>query len=357
MFATIIASATMIHAAAAQPRVERHAGFSVTQMANPQGGPPGTEVHIGGNLLDKAQVLVDGRRIALSRANEHDLTFVMPPLPPGRHKIQVEYNGKIMADAGWFDMTARNGNGGIVPPGGPGQPGNTAYPPPNDPPPRPHGDWKFDRPAVLGYAPTKGEPGDRINIRGRNFTPDLQVVWNDQPIPGATVNPGEIAFKIPRGAATGTVFIRGGKLRRELPVGVVEVARYDRNEWKRQQDERRAAAEAAWRARADKIAKDKAARDAELLREQQELERSREERRRAYLAEIAARFERAFLADDETQEELALHGKHVADLSRMQRLAADLNDAKLGIRIEMAARREEDRHNNRMAALKAAFKG
>jgi hypothetical protein len=312
-------------------------------MASPNRGPAGTQIKIVGEHLDHAVVIIDGKRWPGHPASsDREVAFAIPAdLTVGAHKIQLEYEHKVI-DAGMFDVTAANGNGGIVPP-------NMGHGPVR---------WNFDRPAILGFGPAKGEPGDKIIVRGKNLTPDIQVVWNDQVIP-ATVRAadGEIGFQIPKGATTAAVYLRGGKLRRDLAVGTIEVAKYDRNEWKHHDDERRAAAEAAWKARSDKFAKDRAARDAELARQQAELDKSRDERRRAYLAEVAAKFQAAFLADPETQEELALHAKHVAELGRMQRIAADLADQKLGVRIEIAERKENERHDTRMAALKAAFKG
>jgi hypothetical protein len=316
---------------------DRH-DIKIVEVGLPNKGPAGTNVKIRGEHLEHAMVIVDGQRVTPLGANDHEVTFSMPAVAVGVHKLQVEVDHHT-ADAGTFELLPPNGNPGPLPPD------------------MGHGrEWKLDRPVVYGWSPPRAEPGELITIRGRNLG-ELQVVWGDQVIPGVIVHDGDIAFKIPRGATTGLVSLRGGKLHHDLAVGTIEVAKYDRGEWKHHEDERRAAAEAAWRERAARIAKDRAARDAELQKQEQELAASREARRRAYLAEVAAKFQHAFLADPETQSELALHAQRAADLSRMQRLADDLNDQKLGVRIEVATRRENERHDNRMAALKAAFKG
>jgi len=335
--ATIVANIMMFRVAVAQPHDDHHDHdrIKIIEVGMPNKGPAGTSVKIRGEHLDHAVVIIDGQRVTPAGANDHELTFAMPAVAVGIHKIQVELDHRT-ADAGTFELLPPNGNPGPLPPD------------------IGHRDWKLDRPVVYGWTPAKGEPGETITIHGRNLA-ELQVVWGDQVIPGAVRDDG-ISFKIPRGAATGLVSLRGGKLHRDLAVGTIEVAKYDRGEWKHQDDERRAAAEAAWRERAASIAKDRAARDAALQRQEQELAASREQRRRAYLAEVAAKFEHAFLADPETQSELALHAQRASDLARMQRLADDLNDQKLGVRIEIATRKENQRHDNRMAALKAAFK-
>ena len=52
---------------------------------------------------------------------------------------------------------------------------------------------------------------------------------------------------------------------------------------------------------------------------------------------------------------MALHAQRLAKLERMARLADSLDDRKLGVRVEVATDQENKRHDERMAALKAAF--
>ena len=218
-----------------------------------------------------------------------------------------------------------------------------------------HRDWKMDQPIVSGYAPAKGLPGDTITINGRNFGHDAVVLWGGAPVAGASVTSGAITFTVPKGAASGELAVREGG--HEWPVGHFDVAKYDRNDWKKHDDDRHKAAEDAWSQRSKTIAKDKAARDAELAKQEKALEESREQRRKQEETELRAKWDREFLADSATVAELALHSQRNAELERMQRLAADRNDSKLGVRVEVLVRRENDRHDQRMAALKAAYKG
>jgi hypothetical protein len=82
---------------------------------------------------------------------------------------------------------------------------------------------------------------------------------------------------------------------------------------------------------------------------------TREQRRAERIAEIQARWKRAFLADDDTQDELTLHAQRMAEIVRMRDLADLTANAKLAVRIEVALSRENDRHDRRMTALQASF--
>jgi hypothetical protein len=227
------------------------------------------------------------------------------------------------------------------------------------PPVGEHGrrDWKIDHPVVTSYSTLRGEPGSKVVIHGQHFDKSMAVVWGGNPITGATVSDTEITFTVPKGAANGGLALRGGGLAHDLAIGDFEVAKVDKAEWKKHEDAQKAEAQAAWDARAKTIAKDKAARDAALAQQEADLEKTRSERRQHELDEERKSFDRAFLADPATVAELALHADHEARLERIQRLAADQNDAKLGVRVEVDTKRETERHDQRMAALKAAFKG
>lgn len=227
------------------------------------------------------------------------------------------------------------------------------------PPVGEHGrrDWRIEHPVVTGYSRLKGQPGSKVVIRGQHFGKDTVVVWGGNPVPGAVIADGEISFVVPKGAANGTVYLRGGGLDNDLAVGDYEIAKYERGEDNARDDARLVEAHAAWKARQHEINKDRAARDADLARQEEELEHSREERREHYFAEIQARFDREFLESSAVQAELAFHAERQARLERISRLVADTNDEKLGVRVEVDIRRETERHENRMATLKASFKG
>ena len=217
-------------------------------------------------------------------------------------------------------------------------------------------EWKLDRPVVSSYWPTKGKAGARVMVRGHNFPTDATVVWGDQEIKGAKVTPDEIEFRVPDGATSGEIRLRTGH-GRGLAIGTFEVAAsYDAvAEQKRMDDERHRAAEAAWSAQQARFAKDRAARQTEVERRWHDMEGSREDRRRQRLAELKAKWDRAFLSDPDTQAELTLHAQRVAELSRMHDVAEINGDGKLGVRIENATARENARHEMRMTQLHDSF--
>jgi hypothetical protein len=245
--------------------------------------------------------------------------------------------------------------------GAPPPPPPVANTPPGrrpDPTPRaPRKDWKIERPVVSSYWPVKGDAGAKVVIRGRNFPKDAEVLWAGSPIRGVKVTETELRFIVPTGATTGQLAVRAGR-GRDLAVGAFEVAAaFDAEaERKKAEEEARKKAEAAWAARQKELAKDKAAREAAIAKRWEEQVASREQRRTSRLEEIRARYQRAFLADPEVQDELDLHAQRVAELVRMGSVAEIKADQKLAVRIEIALTRENERHDQRMAALEAAFK-
>ena len=233
-------------------------------------------------------------------------------------------------------------------------------PPPPPAPPMEHGhgparEWKINHPVVTGYVPARGEAGTKVVIRGQNFAAGTQLVWGNEPIAEATVTPTEVTFTVPAAHPAGAIVLRGGGLHRDLPVGAFEVAKADEAAEHKMEEEREHHAEESWRERAKAFGKERAERDAAVAKQEAELEHNREERRTKYLAEQRARFHAEFLADPATQAELTLHAERLARLERMSRLAEQIDDEKIGVRVEVATTRENDRHNQRMAALQAAF--
>ena len=237
---------------------------------------------------------------------------------------------------------------------------DTGAPPPGPPGPgerRPRREWRLERPVISSYWPMKGKAGSRIVIRGRNFPTTAEVVFAGQPVRAAKVTPEQIVFVVPSGAASGAIGLRVGG-RRVLAVGDFEVAAgFDPiAEQKRLDEERRRQAEAAWAARQQQLAKDRAAREAALRQRQQEREATRERRRAERIAQLQARWQRAFLSDPDTQDELTLHAQRTAALLRAREVAELSSNGKLVVRIEVALGREDQRHQQRMAALEASFK-
>jgi hypothetical protein len=217
-------------------------------------------------------------------------------------------------------------------------------------------DWKIQHPVVVSHTPLRGKPGQKIVVRGERFGKDTVVVWGGKPIPTASVTENEITFVVPPGAANGTVYLRGGGLADDLSLGDYQ-AQVDEAAIKAQQDAEKAAAETEWKGMHKQAIKDEKARDAELAQEQADLDKSREERREKYYADLKAKFNAAFLEDANTIAELQVHADRLARLDRIQRLVASEGDDKLGVRVTVDIKRENDRHDRRMAALKAAFKG
>jgi len=236
------------------------------------------------------------------------------------------------------------------PPPPPGPPG----PPP--PPEEHHRDWKLDRPVVSSYWPPKGKVGAHVVIRGRNFPDDVQVMWGATQVAAAHVKPDEIRFDVPPGAHTDVILLHRSH-GRDLPVGNFEVVASDdwEAEQRRADDERRKRAQAEWDEQSRALAKDRAAREAAWQKADAEREANREQRRHDREEELRKKWEAAFLADPDTQAELTLHAQRVAALERAKEIAQLKNDAKLGVRIDIATSKETDRHEQRMAALHAGF--
>ncbi|HEX4417229.1 MAG TPA: IPT/TIG domain-containing protein [Kofleriaceae bacterium] len=217
-----------------------------------------------------------------------------------------------------------------------------------------HHEWTIDRPMISSYWPPRGRIGSRIVIHGRNFPDDTAVLWNGSQINGARVGPDEIVVAVPPRATSGMLSLRAG--RRELFVGNYEVADYDAAlEARRLADAARLKAEQDWADRQRSLAKDRAARQAAFDQQVQDEINTREQRRQDRLRELRAKWEAAFLADPDTQSELALHAQRVADLQRMKEVAELSENGKLVVRIGVASSREDQRHEDRMTALHGAF--
>ncbi|MEJ7603736.1 MAG: IPT/TIG domain-containing protein [Kofleriaceae bacterium] len=259
----------------------------------------------------------------------------------------------VFVNGEWVDA----GSGPIVPPdrfppdrAGDGRPGDGR---PGD---RPRRRWRLENPVVSSYWPAKGKPGTRVVIRGRNFVQGTEVVFAGGPIPVLKVGPNEIVFAVPANAQPRqAIGLRWNN--RNLVVGAFEtVDAYDPvAEARRLDEERRKAAEAWWAAREKQINADRAARETEWRRRHEEMERTRDERRISRARAIRAKWDRAFLIDPATQDELTLHAQRVAELGRMREVAELANNGKLAIRVEIAESRENERHDQRMEALKTTF--
>ncbi|MEO6772218.1 MAG: IPT/TIG domain-containing protein [Kofleriaceae bacterium] len=217
-----------------------------------------------------------------------------------------------------------------------------------------HHHWKIERPTVSSYWPDKGKAGSRVIVRGRNFDPDTKVMFGPEEVRAARVKDDMIEFQIPPNATTSTILLKTHG--RDLIVGNYEVANFDAEaEARRIEAERQVAARSAWAAQQSKYAKDEAARRAAYDHRWQEMDADRDQRRDQRVDEIRKKWQAAFLGDPDTQDELTLHAQRVADLTRAKDVASVSNNQKLGVRIDVALAKENDRHERRMSALQTAF--
>ena len=213
----------------------------------------------------------------------------------------------------------------------------------------------YEIPVVKRFWPNKGAAGTTVTVSGANFAPGLALYLGNTAITNAKITPTTITFAIPAEATNGVITARGQR-QRPLVIGSFEVATYDaKAEQKKRYDERRALAESNWNARKAGLANDRAARLVALQEREAALQASRDQRRADRRAAIRGNFEAEFLADEATLAELALHAERTARLQRMLRLAEANASEKLIIRIDVALSAEDDRHNGRLATLKAAF--
>jgi hypothetical protein len=219
--------------------------------------------------------------------------------------------------------------------------------------PPPH-EWRLERPTVSSYWPAKGKAGSRVVIHGENFAPDMQVMYGPELVRAAKVDPDRIMFEVPRNGSSATIVLKRGG--RDLIVGNFEVTDFDADaEAKRDEAQREAAARQAWAAERFHAEHDAKAREAAFERQWQEMDTTREQRRAQRLQEIRAKWQAAFLSDPDTQSELTLHARRVAELGRLRDIAGETGNEKLGVRVSIALARENDRHDRRMAALKSSF--
>jgi hypothetical protein len=320
----------------------------VVQGFSPDVGPAGTALTIRGKFADDVVVLIGRHEVKPSSRTRGSITITVPRnIRPGSHRLVVKSAGGE-ASIGSFRLVGAEPPPVAVappPPPPPGPPPGTRRPPPR----------RIVAPTVSNFRPRQGPAGTTVTIRGRNFTPQLQVFLGGQEVE-ARVTPTSITFEVPRRVKGTEPIVLRGHGRRDLVVGSFEVAsrRADR---RAERAARKAEAEAAWKAQQKKIPKAVPDRRAALLAYEEELRRTREERRMQRLAEIQAAWERAFLSSYEVQTELQLHAERRARLGRMLRLAEADNHGQLVVRIRVLIKTEDVRHERRMADLRAAFQG
>ena len=211
---------------------------------------------------------------------------------------------------------------------------------------------RAQRPVVNGHAVRTERGATTVTIRGDRFDDFTEVYIGDRKIDGARVSGRTISFAAPAGA-TGVITVRHGG--EALVVGRYAGTVTERPA--RSSAERRTEAQTRWRERRAQLAAEEAERQAALEAREAALAQNRAERRRARLATIREQYEQRFLAQTAVQDEMALHAARVARIERMQRLVDVKYEDELAVRIEVLSEREDQRHEARMADLRAAFQG
>lgn len=211
--------------------------------------------------------------------------------------------------------------------------------------------------AVSSYYPKGGPAGTKVVIRGHHFPEGAKVMVGKKAADGVSVKPRRITFTVPKGAKDG--FIRVMAKGQRLVVGPYDYKRKRRSkaDWNKLRTERRARAMKRWKERKVKmrLPPKKEARRKWLAQREEELRKSRAERRKQRLARIRAKWKVKFLSNPEVRAEMTLHAARLARLQRMRRLAAADNREKLVVRIEVLVERENNRHSRRMQVLKASI--
>jgi IPT/TIG domain len=226
---------------------------------------------------------------------------------------------------------------------------------PDRPPPRPGEPYRHGPPLVTDFWPREGDAGTEVTIKGRRFTPDLDILFDNRVVTPTRRDDTLLTFIVPRHRGHAPIALRW-RGRRDMPVGTFVVSRRqadrERERWRVQ---RRLAAERWWRERARRLARTEAEREAALRAEEERLARERARRQRERQAALRARWEQRFLVRDDVRAELALHADRTARLERMLRLAETGDFGGLVIRIRLLFDYEGERHQRRMGDLKAAY--
>jgi hypothetical protein len=226
---------------------------------------------------------------------------------------------------------------------------------PDRPPPRHQEPYRHGPPLVTDFWPREGAAGTEVTIKGRRFTPDLEILFDARVVTPTRRDDTLMTFVVPRHRGDASIMLRW-RGRRELSVGTFLVSRRDadreRERWRAQ---RRLAAERWWRERERRLARTAAEREAALRAEEERLAHERARRQRERQAALRARWEHRFLAREEVRAELALHADRTARLDRMLRLAEAGDFGELVVRIRLLFDYEDARHERRMGDLKTAY--
>jgi hypothetical protein len=214
-----------------------------------------------------------------------------------------------------------------------------------------------ERAVVSNFGPRQGPPGTEVTIRGRGLDRDVALSFGGRELRPRRVTPTAVTFVVPPQSTSGPILFRP-RGAPDVVVGMFEVTPQPPPRMRRDERRamRRAEAERRWRERQATLAATEAARWEALRREEERLRQTREERRRRRVLELHGRFDRAFLAQPAVMDELALHAERIARLDRMQRLADVEKNTRLAVRVQVLRAEEEERHQARMADLRALYR-
>ena len=327
-----------------RPNERKRPGKRARSMS-PTTGAPGTMVTITGRGLARIKaVRVGATRVKPAARARGLLSFTLPNVASGPHEV-VLIGRKREIPVGAFTVTAAAAEALDIE--NPTERSGDAIATPT------YRRRFAKRTAVGGFWPRQGPAGTRVTIRGRNFSPATQVLYQGKPIADAQVTPRRIRATIPEaGGDRGLITLRTAR-GKSMIVGRFRVASIDaKTERETQRKARRERATKRWRERRAKLAQTRAERHKAMLARELELTRSRSERRRKRAAALRAEWKAAFLSDDNTRAELEVHAIRMARLLRMRRLASANGDDKIGVRIEIAIDKEQERHRLRMNTLK-----
>jgi hypothetical protein len=213
-------------------------------------------------------------------------------------------------------------------------------------------DYPQDGPVISHFAHQVG-PRNTVVVRGFNLPGDATIRIDGIDVTPQMREPNAIVFQVPANVQGGPIFLRSPSLDRPLYVGEFarrsETWQAETNALKRR---RWRVAENAWRQRKHNLDRSRAQRETARGIREDEMRRSRAERRRNSIAGYRTRWQASFLRAPETRAEMALHSRRMARLWRMLRLAESLGRDKMVVRVDVAMARERQRHRGRMAALR-----
>lgn len=211
----------------------------------------------------------------------------------------------------------------------------------------------FQSDPVISHFAHQVGAGNKVVVRGFNLPGDAMIRIAGVDVTPEIRQPNAVVFQVPSRVQSGPIFLRSSSLDRPLYVGEftprsgtwqAETNELRRRRWR--------VAERAWRQRKPNLGRSRAQRETARGIREDEMRRSRAERRRNSIAGYRARWQTHVLRAPQARAELALHSRRMARLWRMLRLAESLGRDNMVIRVDVAMARERQRHRSRMAALR-----